>query len=95
MRSGLDMRLVHERNPMKSLKGLRERAQLSIREEAKRAGIPAYQWEGGGTGRRKAGHSDGSENRVDVQDGMVLDFPVSDQLVIVSKKYCILCANDV
>lgn len=53
MRSGLDMRLVHERNPMKSLKGLRERAQLSIREEAKRAGIPAYQWEGVEQGEEK------------------------------------------
>lgn len=44
--NGLDMRLVNERNPMKSLKRLRERAKLSTWEAAKRAGIPAYQWEG-------------------------------------------------
>lgn len=44
--NGLDMRLVNERNPMKSLKALREKARMTVFDAAQRAGIPAYQWEG-------------------------------------------------
>ena len=50
---GLDMRLVNEYDPMKSLKGLRVKARLSTWEAAKRVGIPEYQWAGIERGEEK------------------------------------------
>lgn len=50
---GLDMRLVNEFDPMKSLKSLRVRARLSTWDAAKRVGIPEYRWAGIERGEEK------------------------------------------